>query len=432
MTRIQRTAFPLAVLLALAIPAGASASTVALNIGDDEDGSTITYTAAAGENNKLDVKVTGNTAEISDNGANITPGANCAAQNAKKVTCTTTRPKIDALVATLGDGNDDYKGAGVFSRVEGGSGNDDLSGGELSDVFDGGGGTDTLRGNAGRDSLKDGDTSGAANKDTLNGGDGDDTVVFEQRTATVTVDLADNDGDGEAGENDTLIAIESAGGGAGNDVIRGTAGNNGLSGGPGNDEIDGRAGDDLLIGEEGNDTLIGAAGRDDIEAGDDNDILRLDNPVGPYDRIVSCGSGKDTVVGVTVAPSLPVTCEVGDWGFGYLASPTPSKVGSTTITLRIPCPAAFKKDGVCKGSIVAEPKSAYLRTDAERKKSRYGVKKFSITKKTSVSIALNSAGRKQLRKSAFKMQFRVNLKETATGTKRSFEWTTYTVKAFLK
>ena len=416
---------------ALTIPSAASASTVSLNVGDDEDGSSITYTAAAGEANKLDVKVTGQTAEISDAGANITPGANCTAVNAKKVTCTTTRPSIDSLVATLLDGNDSADVAGVFSRIEAGVGNDDLNGGEKTDVFDGGGGNDTLRGNAGNDSLTDGDTSGAANKDTLDGGDGDDTVVYESRTATVVVDLASNGGDGEAGENDTLTSIENAGGGSGNDVIRGTDGINGLTGGAGNDEIDGRAGDDLVIGEAGDDTLIGAAGHDELHGLEGNDVLRLDNPASPYDRVIACGEGKDTVVGVTVAPSLPVTCEVGDWGFGYVASPMPSKITSRTVTLRIPCPDAFKRDGRCTGSVVAEPKSAYLRTDAQRKANRYGVRKFSISKKTSVAITLNSAGQRQLRKSSFKMQFRVNLKETATKTKRSFEWTDYVVKAGL-
>lgn len=421
-----------AAIAALAIPSAASASTVSLNVGDDEDGTTITYSAAAGEANKLDVKVMGQTAEISDPGAgSITPGANCQPVNPKRVTCTTTRQEIEAFVATLLDGNDTFSASGVFTRVEAGPGNDELNGGEDSDVFDGGGGTDTLRGNGGIDSLTDGDTSGAANKDTLDGGSGDDSAVYEKRTAQVVVDLADNSGDGEAGENDTLIAIDSASGGSGNDVIRGTDGINGLAGGAGNDELDGRGHDDLLVGEEGNDTLIGGPGRDDLEAQEGDDVLRLDNPTSPYDKIVSCGEGKDTVVGVVVSPSLPITCEIGDWGFGYVASPTPSKVSSKTVTLRIPCPEAFKRDGVCTGSVVVEPKSAFLRSDAERKKNRYGVKKFSIKKKTSVTITLNSAGQKQLKKSTFKLQFQVNLKETATKTKRRFEWTSHVVKAFL-
>jgi hypothetical protein len=432
MTSMPRAALTLATALAaLALPSAASAATVSLNIGDDEDGTTITYAAAAGEANKLDVKVMGQTAEISDPGANITPGANCTPVNPKRVTCTTTRPKIDAFVATLLDGNDTADIAGVFSRVEAGPGNDELNGGEDSDVFNGGGGTDTLRGNGGIDSLSDGDTTGAANKDTLDGGSGEDSAVYETRTAQVVVDLADNAGDGEAGENDTLIAIDNASGGSGNDILRGSDGINALAGGSGNDELNGRGHDDLLVGEAGDDTLIGGAGVDDLEAQDGNDVLRLDNPAGQYDKVISCGEGKDTVVGVQVAPSLPITCEIGDWGFGFVASPTPSKVTSTTVTLRIPCPDVYKRDGRCTGSIVVEPKSAYRRTDAERKKSRYGVRKFSISKKSSVAITLNSAGRKQLKKSAFKLQFQVNMKETATKTKRRFEWTSYVVKSFL-
>lgn len=418
---------------ALTIPSAAGAATVHLDPGDAESGSRITYTAAAGEANKLDVKVTGNTAEISDPGAtSITPGANCVANNPKKVTCTNAAgPRVDAFNAELLDENDTFDVAGVFAAVNGGPGNDTLNGGEFTDVFNGGGGTDILRGNGGSDSLSDGDASGSANRDTLDGGEGGDAVTYATRTATVNVDLADNAGDGEAGENDELISIAGATGGSGNDVIRGTDESAGLDGGFGDDLVDGRGGDDLVLGRPGNDTVIGGPGRDDIEGEEGDDILRLDNPPGQHDKVVACGEGKDTVVGVQVSPSLPVTCEIGDWGFGFVARPTPSKVSSRTVTLRIPCPDAFKRDGRCTGSVVVEPKSAYLRSDAERRKNRYGVRKFSITKKTSLTIALNSAGQRQLRKSTFKLQFRVNLKETATGTKRSFEWTSHVVKSFL-
>jgi hypothetical protein len=420
----------------LALPAGASASQVSLIPSQPDSPTRVEYQAAAGEQNKLDITVAadGRSAEINDPGAgSITPGTNCAAQNAKKVTCTApaTANNITLALAELLDGNDTAEVAGVASGLRGGLGNDTLRGGALGDILRGEGGTDELRGNAGIDSLYDGDTSGAANKDTLDGGADSDTVVYE-RTAAVTVDLADNAGDGEQGENDTLIGIENVGGGSGNDTIRGDAGPNQLAGAGGDDTVEGRDGDDVLTGFTGNDTLVGGPGRDDIEAGEGDDTLRLENPVGQYDRLLTCSAGKDTIVGITAAPSVELGCEVGDFGFSFVAGLKPKKVTTTSVTIKIPCPAIYRASGACKGSVVVEPKGAYAKDAATRAKNRYGAKKFAITGSSAkVTIPLNSAGRKQLKKSAFKLQFSIRLKETATKTKRQFEWTSYVVKAAL-
>ncbi|HEX8742653.1 MAG TPA: calcium-binding protein [Thermoleophilaceae bacterium] len=421
--------------LALTLPAAASASTASIEPAAGDLGPIITYTAANNEANKVDLKVTGATVEIADPGAtSITPGANCTAVNAKKVSCTNPNPTLTLYTkAELGNGNDTFAVAGVAAEVRGGPGSDDLNGGEHFDLLDGGGvGTDALHGGPGDDFLTDGDTTGASNKDTFDGGDGLDSADYRERTATVNVDLADAAGDGEVGEDDTLTSIERATGGSGNDVIRATDGPSILDGQAGNDELDGRGGDDIILGRTGNDLMIGGGGVDDIEGEEGDDTLRLDNPAGTYDRLTLCSSGNDTIVGIGPSPFVEMGCETGDFGFGYVAPLKPKKVGTSTITVRVVCPAAYKKDGKCKGSIVAEPKSAYKKDAAYRKAHRYGAEKFSISKSSSnVRIDLNSAGRKQLKKSAFKMQFQVNLKETATSTKRRFEWTSYVVKSFL-
>jgi hypothetical protein len=102
------------------------------------------------------------------------------------------------------------------------------------------------------------------------------------------------------------------------------------------------------------------------------------------------------------------------------------------VTIKIPCPAIYRAGSACKGSVVVEPKSAYAKDAATRAKNRYGTKKFTIGGSSAkVTIPLNSAGRKQLRKSAFKLQFSIRLKETATKTKRQFEWTSYVVRSAL-
>ena len=418
----------------LALPAAASAATVTLVPASDEQPSILTYDAAAGESNKLDITVNGSTAEIADPGAgSITPGQNCAANGPKKATCTLPGgANIQEVVAELGDGNDTADVSGASTDLTGGTGDDTLRGGALRDILRGGGGTDTLRGNAGTDTLVDGDVSGSADRDTLDGGADNDFVSYD-RTAPVIVDLADNAGDGETGEDDRLTDVENVSGGRGNDTLRGDAGPNVLQGGEGDDTAEGREGDDYLGGFTGNDTLSGGPGRDDIEAGAGDDTLRLDNPAGTYDRLLTCGDGRDTIAGLAAAPSVAITCELGDFGFSFVTGLKPKKVTRRSVTLKIPCPEPYRRDGRCKGSVIVEPTGAYRRSAADRKKQRYGARSFSLgAKGAKVTIPLNAAGRRQLRKSAFKLQFTINLKETDTRTKRRFEWTSYLVRSFLR
>ena len=429
-----RLAAAIAAAALFIVPATAQASTVSLSPGGGDEAPTLTYTAVAGEANKLDVKVTGSTAEVNDAGANITPGQGCVSVNAKKATCSlqSATAKILLVSATLLDGNDTSDLTGADGDVDGGTGNDTLRGGPTRDILRGGGGNDDLRGGAGADTLSDGDTTGAANKDDIDGGTDVDFVDYSARTAPVIVDLASGPGDGEAGENENLKGIENVTGGSANDSIRGDENPNVLQGFIGDDTADGRGGNDYLGGSAGKDTLIGAAGVDDLESGDGDDTLRLDNPAGEYDRLITCGDGKDTIVGITAAPSVSINCEIGDFGFGFVSGLKPKKVGTKEVTVKIPCPDAYRKDGACKGSIVVEPKSAYNKSEADRKAQRFGAAKFKITGSSAkVKITLNSKGQKELKKSAFKLQFGVNLKETATNTKRRFEWTSYLVRAFL-
>ncbi len=62
-------------------------------------------------------------------------------------------------------------------------------------------------------------------------------------------------GEGRGRGDDTLIGIENASSGIGNDVLRGTSGANTLDGGTGQDRIEGRGGDDDLDGGAGTDTV---------------------------------------------------------------------------------------------------------------------------------------------------------------------------------
>lgn len=67
--------------------------------------------------------------------------------------------------------------------------------------------------------------------------------------------------------NDVLSGL------AGNDVIRAGAGQDRLFGGPGDDQLYGGAGDDVLDGGDGNDLLVGGTGNDAISGGAGNDLV---------------------------------------------------------------------------------------------------------------------------------------------------------------
>ncbi len=191
---------------------------------------------------------------------------------------------------SLGDGaNDGEAGesddvAADVESVKGGSGNDRLAGS---------GGPDTLTGNGGDDVIQ-----GGGGADTIAGGSGSDTIDFSERGTPVSVDLdANDDSDGDHFGDD----VENVAGGAGDDRLVGSNGDNALSGGAGNDEIDGRSGPDRISGGEGFDTVDYAtrvnavhvtldANADDGGSGERDTVL-------PDVEAVAGGNGNDTLVG---------------------------------------------------------------------------------------------------------------------------------------
>lgn len=108
------------------------------------------------------------------------------------------------------------------------------------------------------------------NKITVNGNDGADRIDASNLDIPVTL----NGGNG----NDTLI------GGSGDDL---------LQGGAGDDNLDGQAGNDTLLGGIGNDVLTGGPGLDSMKGEDGNDTLNAAD--GLADLLVDGGSGNDTI-----------------------------------------------------------------------------------------------------------------------------------------
>lgn len=134
------------------------------------------------------------------------------------------------------------------------------------------------------------------------GGAGDDRL--DMRAVTGISWGADGGGvslSGFAGD-DVLVGtsgVDGLGGGRGNDRLIGLAGNDSLNGEDGNDVLDAGAGNDRLDGRDGNDRLLGGAGNDWLYAGRGNDVLSggpgRDALEGFYgDDVMNGGPGPDS------------------------------------------------------------------------------------------------------------------------------------------
>jgi RTX calcium-binding nonapeptide repeat (4 copies) len=217
------------------------------------------------------------------------------------------------------------------------------------DQLIGGGGHDTLRGNGGPDLLTDGDAPGAPDADILDGGSGDgpddrpgvDLVSYDDRKASVRIDLTAADADGvttagQAGEGDRVRRVESFEGGEGDDVMIGGERADRLAGGPGADDLSGHNGADVLAGGKGPDAVRGGRGDDEI----------LVEPVRRSRDRLRCGSGRaDRVRLFAAADRVPADCEyvatLDEFeGFRLLvqAHPPPRRA---MVTMRVSCQGLY-------------------------------------------------------------------------------------------
>ncbi len=124
----------------------------------------------------------------------------------------------------------------------------------------------------------------ALNFENAYGGDGNDSIVGNDADNNLIGSGGDDTIEGKAG-NDTLQ------GGAGDDHLFGDAGADLLFGGDGDDRLYGGAGDDVLWGDAGNDYLHGGAGRDTMYGGAGDDYFYCD--LG--ENIITTGTGSDVI-----------------------------------------------------------------------------------------------------------------------------------------
>jgi len=144
-----------------------------------------------------------------------------------------------------------------------------LRGNDLSNILMGNVATNILLGGSGNDTLDGGRGSVA---DTIDGGDGNDSVSFASLTSSlnsgVTLNLGgaqDSSGYVSAsglGGADKVKGVENILGSSYADNLAGDSSANSLSGGNGRDTLSGGAGNDTLIGGLDNDTLAGGDGKD--------------------------------------------------------------------------------------------------------------------------------------------------------------------------
>jgi Ca2+-binding RTX toxin-like protein len=285
----------LATLCLLAAAPPAVGSTV------EKAGDTITYTAALGEENDLDVSDDGagnyrfdETGPVSISTTTCAGGAmaaaNCSDAGVNRIVIVlrdqddrqqVITPLSDRLEVDGGTGVDDIEGANESDEVDGGPGADFVDGDAGDDVVHGGDGSDLVRGGLDADQefgdggddifIRQGttdDTSGGAGFDTmliLGGG----MMVVVPQSVPFSLDDVANDALAPFFQNvrsdvEALDAAFIEGPSPQSLTLIGNDGPNSLRGGLANDTIDGRGGVDVLNGFDGDDQLLARDGGFDL------------------------------------------------------------------------------------------------------------------------------------------------------------------------
>jgi len=200
-------------------------------------------------------------------------------------------------------GDEDIITQDGFENILGSGFGDTLLGSVGNNVIDGGDGNDVISG---------GDANeGEAGSDILHGGDGTDTISFAYSFGQIGFDLSEHDAQEVNEMEDTVTqdGFENIIGGAYNDTLYGSLGDNLIMGGDSGDSIEGRGGNDTLDGGDGNDFLSGGLGNDSILGGNGNDTI---NGKGGCDTL---DGGANTASGDTlsfVQAGLGVSLDLAD------------------------------------------------------------------------------------------------------------------------
>ena len=287
MNRLLLLATVAAAALVVAIPASQAAS-IGASVSSPDG---FTFIAGHGERNALNIDVFSPGLFVTDTGAELTTGAGCVSMGPNSAQCEL-RPNIDAYLGNkddtarvvwngvvqiwAGSGDDTVVGSsfGQHAVAYGEAGDDNLGvvgeGGQLADggpgddivnVFAFGGESTGIGGN-GRDVIEfRHNVSTGIGPATLDGGNGDDTILAQP----------------------THSGVSTATGGNGNDIIVITS----------VPPLYGTASSFVLSGDNGDDTLTGGASIDAVDGGRGDDSIDVRG--GGADT-VTCGAGKDVVL----------------------------------------------------------------------------------------------------------------------------------------
>ena len=185
-----------------------------------------------------------------------------------------TNPNDDRDSVVGGAGNDTIVTGDDADTILGGLGNDVIDAGIDADLVDGGDGNDTIVGSEGADTI-----DGGLGNDLIYGGLND--VIGDALDLPDAVDLRpDNNRD-------------SLNGGAGDDTIFGRDDDDTIDGGAGNDLIDGGIDEDSILGGTGNDTITGSQGADTASGGDDRDTFTIPTQIAGFGDVIDGGEGGD-------------------------------------------------------------------------------------------------------------------------------------------
>jgi hypothetical protein len=367
---------------AVGAPAPAGAATVHVDPGLHGAGHGI-YAAGDGEANRVAIEFEGRGRNftVSDPGATIVAGDGCESIDAHTAHCVAPPREypglppapeelrwIRKMTVTLGDMDDRFTSSAYVIdgvTVDGGPGDDVLRGRGSVDRLDGAGGRDRLFGGENDDTLIDGDRG----SDHLDGGNShDDFLSYEHRAAGVSVDL----GRGRSGEGDALAGLEGVIGGAGDDRIRGTDGEDSIVSGAGDDTIAALGGHDSVAAGDGDDVVAGGDGHDTLDGGRGADRA-------------ACGRGRDTVSGTVGREFVGHLCESITVDAELTIPAQPARVSRGAVWLAARCPRA---DGStpCRGTFTL------------RSRGLLGRAEFSLDGPEAVPLQLTRRGRRAIRR----------------------------------
>jgi len=268
--RCARRGFLLAAIVALPAFAGVASAATVSSTGTGTS-ATITYQATAGEtNNTVVTKFAGDTWRFTETPGPLTAGVNCTQPSTNVVQCVSHEPIV---FANLLDQNDTFSASGTdfgghlaTATFNGGDGNDILTGPDTVSTLNGDNGDDTINGGNKADTINGGSDAGMDRMtgndggDILDGGPGIDRALYTTGNTSITMDNAANDMDGLGSNNENVMdTVESITGSSGNDNITGSCFSNTFAGQNGNDTLNG---DPTTCGSYGGDFMGGGAGND--------------------------------------------------------------------------------------------------------------------------------------------------------------------------